>query len=312
MDTYRTPKEIIAFHKEKEAQELSQLESMIGDFCGALRGFIEISGEWKTAADEAFNINIENCRDDHFTARAVSLSLLTTKILTAARDVPRVLLSGAIAPALVTWRYVAESKNIAMLIDLDVDGTAGFLWLHHSTIEQAKVDPTLPESIAVARQARGFLEEVGSPYSSKVKEPWAIGIDGKTHSNSVDRSKYIWKYRKYPSDCSDELRCSLAEAEQKRIRASNALAHPTLTPRDIIEDIVHAMMLTTVIDVMAVMLAYKVAASDVVGLPYTKTVGEQFHIYPQGREEVRAISSMVQSLYEHCFAAFQKQFIGKE
>lgn len=305
---YKTPEEIIAYFQQKDRQDRGELESAIGDFCDALTGFVEIAGEWKTAADGAFNLNFADAKDNFFRARAVALSVLTARTLSVARDVPRVLQSGAMVPTVVTWRYIAEAKNIALLIDLNVDGTAGFLWLHHKAIEQAKADPTSKEAKSVADLAERVLAEAGFPYDSRARDPWARGIDGGVHTNAIDRSTYIWKYRNFPPSVPEEWRAHLRDAEQKMIRVSNAFAHPSLAPWDLLRDKSHAMMISTVIEVMAVILAYKAAASDAAGWPYTETVGEQFHIYPQENQEAGILSLMVKETHEHCMEVFKTQF----
>ncbi len=70
------------------------------------------------------------------------------------------------------------------------------------------------------------------------------------------------------------------------------------------------MMVTTVLDIMAVMLAYKVAASEVADWPYRKTVGEQFHVYPPEEELARGLSFIVQDMYDYCFKIFQERYLG--
>ena len=305
---YRTVDEIIASSKGKEIQELAGIESLVGGFCDAMAAFIEIAAEWKTAFDAAVNIDVNTVRNDFFAARAVSLSLLATKALTAARDIPRCLLGGAMIPTIVTWRYVVEAKNIALLIDLDLDGKAGFLWLHYNAIEQAKVAPDFSEQKTFPDLAKRVLADAGFPYDSKANDPWAIGIDGNRHTNAIDRSKYIWKYRKFPLEVSDDMRSFLGEAEQKMIRASNALAHPTLTPLETMKGYIFPMMVTTAIDIMGVLLAYKAAASEVAGWPYRKTVGEQFHLYPPEEVQARDLSFMVKNMHDHCLYIFKEQF----
>ena len=305
---YRTLEEIIEHHKQVESQGFVDLKSALGDYCDALRGFLEIAGEWKTAADEAFNLNVADSRKDFFKARSLSLNVLTARTLSVARDVPRVLLSGASIPTVLTWRHVSEAKNIALLIDLDIAGKAGFLWLHYKAIEQAKVDPTSKESQSVKDLSKRVLTEAGLPYDRKAKDPWAIGIDGKIKDNAIKRSEYIWEYRKFPPEVGEGKRSYLADAEQKMIRLSNAFAHPTLTPWDALNRNFHATMLSTPLDVMAVMLAYKAAASDAAGWPHRETVGEQFHLYPEENQEAGILSLMVKETYEHCLAVFNNQF----
>ena len=307
---YRTVEEIIASSKMKESDELADLQALSGDLCDALRGFINISAEWKKAADKAFNINYENARISPFTARAVSLSLLTTKILDAAFEVPKTFRSGALAATLVNWRYMVETRNVAMMVDLDVVGPTGFLWLHHRMIEMAKIGAAGKDSKKFAEQPKEILASAGFECDPRARDPWSVGIDGKRYSNSVDRSKYIWQHRKFPSDFTEKDRFYFAAAEQQMIRESGNLLHPTLTPRDVIAGKLPAMLMSTILDPMAVMLAYKVAASEVVGWPDKETVGEQFHVYPPGEEAAESLSFMVKEMYDHSRSISRQHFLG--
>ena len=307
---YRTVEEIISTAKQQEVDERAKMEDVAGDLCDALRGFIDVSVEWKTAVDRALNIDPGRAQRSLFVARAMSLSLLTTRILTTAYEIPRALMSGAFTSTVVNWRYVAEAKNIALMIDLDVVGPMGFLWVHYGMIEQAKVNGAGDDSRVFAHQAKQILADAGFQYDGKARDPWAI-IDGKKYANSISRSEYVWRHRKFPPEASSRIRSELAAAEQRMIRASNMFAHPTVTPREILEDKLYAMVLATVLDPMAVMLAYKVAASEVAGWSFTKTVGEQFHVYPPQEEQARTLSFMVKEMYDHCFKVFQEQFLGQ-
>ena len=297
---YRTVEEIISSSKNTEFDDLITLQAENGFLCDALRGFINISAEWKVAADKAFKIEFANSRISPFTARAVTLSLLTTKVLDAAFEVPKTFLSGALAATLVNWRYMVETRNVALMIDLDVLGATGFLWLHYGMIEMAKIGAAGKDSKKFIEEAKEILLAGGFVYDSKAKDPWSVGIDGKKYSNSVDRSKYIWKHRQFPSDVTEKDRAYFAAAEQQMIRETGNLIHPTLTPREVIAGKLPVMMMSTIFDPMAVMLAYKVAASELVGWPETKTVGEQFHVYPPGEEAAASLSFMVKEMYDHC------------
>ena len=88
------------------------------------------------------------------------------------------------------------------------------------------------------------------------------------------------------------------------------MAHPTLLPQDILQDKLYALIFSTTLDPMAVMMAYKDAASEVVGWPPTKTVGDQFHVYPLELKQAGEISLMVKDMYDHCSEVFRKQFLG--
>ena len=92
------------------------------------------------------------------------------------------------------------------------------------------------------------------------------------------------------------------------IRASNAFAHPTLTPLQTMQKYTLPLMLITVIDIMGVLLAYKVAASDVAGWPHRKTVGEQFHLYPPVEVQARDLSFMVKNMHDHFLNMLKEQF----
>ena len=95
------------------------------------------------------------------------------------------------------------------------------------------------------------------------------------------------------------------------IRETGNLLHPTLTPRVVVAGKLPAMVMSTILDPMAVMLAYKVAASELVGWPETKTVGEQFHVYPAGYETAESLSFMVKSMYDHCKIVARQYFLGE-
>ena len=124
---HRTVEEVIAASKQKESKELAEMERVAGDFCDALRGFVDISIEWKMETDAAVGINFDDVRTDLFTARAVSLSVLTARALERARETPKALMAGALMSVVGVWRYVSETKNIAMAIDVDLEGPTGFL-----------------------------------------------------------------------------------------------------------------------------------------------------------------------------------------
>ena len=308
---YRTIEEIIASSKDKESDEIAVLQAHNGDLCDALRGFIDISAEWKVAADKAFSIDFDNARMSPFTARALTLSLLTTKILDAAYEVPKTFLSGALAATLVNWRYMVETRNIALMIDLDVLGTTGFHWLHHGMIEMARVGAAGKDSRKFFEQAKEILFTGGFAYDARAKDPWSIGIDGKKYSNSVDRSKYIWEQRKFPLEVTEKDRVYFAAAEQQMLRETGNLLHPSLTPREVIAGKLPAMVMSTILDPMAVMLAYKVAASELVEWPETKTVGEQFHVYPADEEAAESLSFMVKDMYDYCGSFSRQHFLGE-
>ena len=70
------------------------------------------------------------------------------------------------------------------------------------------------------------------------------------------------------------------------------------------------MLMSTILDPMAAMLAYKVAASEVVGWPDKETVGEQFHVYPLGEEEAESLSFMVKEMYDHWQSISRQHFLG--
>ena len=146
-------------------------------------------------------------------------------------------------------------------------------------VELANVHPRniLGSRRVFADQAKQILADAGFEYDGRSRDPWAI-MDGKKYANSIARSEYVWRHRRFPPAASSQIRAELAAAEQRMIRASNMFVHPTATLREILEDKLHAMVLATVLDPMAVMLAYKVAASEVAGWSFTKPVGEQFHV----------------------------------
>ena len=309
---YRTVEEIMAAAKQKEIAEFAKSEAAIGDVCDTLRGFVDISMEWKRAVDEAFNIKIDDVQSDWFTARAVSLSILTNKILMAAWELPKVLLSGAVASTMFNWRYITETKNIAMMIDMDIEGEKGFLWLHHKLIERAGVASVEDGTSSFADQAKQFLDEAGFKYDKNDADPWTKEANGRKNRNSVQQSGFVWHYRKFPSEMSNSQRSNLAEAEQELLRLANKFAHPTLASPDMIQQKVPRVILTAIQSAMSVMLAYKAAASDLADWPYTETVGEQFHVYPPDRGELKALSHMVEDLYFHCSRVIWSHYMGEE
>ena len=298
----------MAAAKQREVDDHARMEDVAGNVFDALRGFINVSIEWKTEADRAFGIDPDRARKSPFVARALSLSVLTSGILKTAFEIPRSLMAGALTSTAVNWRHVTEAKNIALMIDLDVFGPMGFLWLNYNMIEQAKVSVPGSGSQRVAAQGKQILEEAGFEYDSR-SDPWAI-IDGKRYANSIDRSEYVWRHRKFPPEASQQLRREMADAEQLLIRASNMMAHPTLLPQDILQDKLYALIFSTTLDSMAVMMAYKNAASEVVGWPSTKTVGDQFHVYSAKEELAGELSLMVKDMYDHCSEVFREHFLG--
>ena len=175
---YRSVEEIIAAAKQREVDHRARMEDVAGNVCNALRGFINVSIEWKTEADRAFDIDPYKARKSPFVARALSLNVLTSRILTTAFEIPRLLMSDALISTAVNWRHITEAKNIALMIDLDVVGTMGFLWLHYNMIEQAKVSVPGSGSQRVEAQGKQTLEEMGFEYNSRSKDPLDI-IDEK-------------------------------------------------------------------------------------------------------------------------------------
>ena len=306
----RTVEEIIAFSKERESAAMAELEAQNGELCDALGGFISISMEWKAAADKAFGIVIEDARLSPFTARAVSLSLLSNKVLAAAFEIPKTFLSGALAATLVNWRYLVETRNIALMIYLEVPGDTGFHWLHHRMLEMAKLGAAGKDSRKFATQAKEILAAAGIEYDPRAKDPWSVGVDGKKYSNSIDRSEYIWTHRIFPPEVTEKERAYSAAAEKRMLRETGNLLHPTLIPREIIDGKLSAMIMATFLDPMAVMLAYKEAASELVGWPERKTVGEQFHVYAPAEEAAESLSFMVREMYDYCGALARQHFLG--
>ena len=301
--------EIIASAKLRAVDDRIKMEDTVGEFCDALLGFIDVSIQWKIEVDDVLNLDANWARVSPFAARAISLSLLTTKILDTAYEIPKSLMSGAFTSTVVNWRYVVETKNIALMIDLDIVGPMGFLWLNYNMIDQAKVRGAGKDSELIALQAKRILCEAGFGYDGNSKEPWAK-IDERRYSNSISRSKYVWSHREFPPEVSEQLRTELAASEESMIRASNKLAHPTLASPRVFGDNLHAMMLSTVLEPMAVMLAYKVAASELAGWEKTKTVGEQFLTYPHEYTKAKALSFKVKEIYDYCFEVFRNQWLG--
>ena len=305
----RTVEDVIAESKRKAVRELKDLQVSVGEICDAWRAYIDISGEWKNAADKAFNIDLNESRRNLFTARAASLSVLTTRILTRAGEMPKLLSSGAIESMVVNWRYISETKNIAMMIDMDVLGPSGFLWLHHGMIDQAKANGAGGDSRKFAELSKELLAKAGFQYDRNAKDPWAVGLDEKKYSNAVDRNRYVWGRRNFPKEFTKRDRSFMAEAEQELIKVANGFTHPSLVPHERIKGTIHAMLLSAFIDPMGVMLAYKGAASDKAGWEYTKTVGEQFHVYPSWVENAETLSYIVRDMQSHCIDVFRNRFL---
>ena len=179
-------------------------------------------------------------------------------------------------------------------------------------IDQAKVDGAGEESPKFAEQAKRILAEAELPYNREKNDPWKEGIDGKKYTTAVDRSRYVWSMRKFPAELGVEDRSYLADAEQQMIRLANSLIHPTMTPQDKLKGSLHPMMLTTILDLMAVMLAYKVAVSHIADWSFTKTVGEQFHNYPPEATKARDLSYTIMDMHHHCLEIFREKFMGED
>ena len=308
---YQTVEEAIAATKDEYAKQREESEALLGNYCDALLGFIKTSSRWKAAIDQAFSINVDDANTDPFTARALSLSILTTRILNTALDISGLLRIGAMIPAIVSWRIMSEAKNAALLIDLDPTGSAGFLWLHHGVIEQAKMMGDDPTTLNAISQGKEILAQAGFKYDSRKGVPWALGIDGKTHSNAVDRCKYVWKHRKFPMEVDQQTLSMLESAEIQMIRQSNTVAHPTLYHSSV-DFSPQILIVTACLEPMAVMLAYKAAGSHLKLWPPTETVGDQFHVYPPGNPEPEELGFMAMELYFHCWNVFTSQFLEEE
>ncbi len=305
---YKSIAEVIAESKEKDANNRAELEPLIGDYCNALRAFVDTALEWQGAADEAFALDLDQIVSDWLVTRVISLQLLTTKALETARDIAGLLQIGATTPALVSWRTLSETKNAASIISLDVSGKAGFLWFHYGFINRAKFlenDGTAREAVDIAKS---ILAEAGFKYDSSKRNSWALGLDGKTYSNAVDRCGYVWKNRPYPIEVDEEIRSFLETAEVDMIRQSNAVAHPTMD-RSALNYDPHPLMIASLLEPMGVMLAYKEAASDLKGWLLTPTVGERFLLYPPKYTRAQTLSAMVMKLYFHCSELYRQRFL---
>ena len=162
-----------------------------------------------------------------------------------------------------------------------------------------------------ADQAKQILEEAGFKYDKNDPDPWTKETNGRKNRNSVQQSGFVWHHRKFPPDMSSSLRSSLAENEQDLLRLANKFAHPTLVSPDMIQQKVPRIILTSIQSAMSVMLAYKAAASDLLDWPYTRTVEEQFLIYPPHEEQVKILSSMVFEMYDHCSEVIRSHYLGE-
>ena len=304
---YKPVNEIIAESKIKEAELRKAARDSIGNCCDALRGFIDTAAEWKDAADRAFDLDIPKSREDPFIARALSLSILTNRTLEISNEIVRVVQAGSRRSALASWRALAEAKNNALLIDLDVSGTAGFLWQHYGVIENARIHKGDEAARRNAEISEKCLAEAGCKYKHQQREHWAKGVDGKPLTNAVARSRYVANNRKLPPQVDKRTIQMLAQKEQEMIREANFVVHPTFS-RHTVDVSLPWIMLSAIIEPMAVMLAYKAAASDAAGWPYSETVGEQFQIYPAETQEVAMLSLMVMETYQYCLDLFRSQF----
>lgn len=310
---YLSVEEIISDSKKELETGLRLVaDSDLGKLCDAINGFVHTAVEWKKAANQAFGEELfDEVATNKFAARAASLSVLTNATIEIASDIVRSVQAGSSKSAFALWRALAEAKNNALLIDLDVSGTAGFLWLHYGVINGAKADPRNEDLKWAAEAAKNYLLTAGFRYDGKSRDPWAKGIDGKTYGNALLRSEYIARYRKLPAEIPREHLEMLSAAEQEMIRMSNAVAHPILF-RGTINVPLPAIILASIIDPMAVMLAYKVAASELQGWPQYPTVGEQFTIYPVENQEARVLSDAVVAMHFHCVAICRKLFQVEE
>ena len=308
---YLSLEEIIAVSKEREVELRRVADSEWGVLCDAVRGFVHISRDWYEAVSTPFNIDPREMATRASAARVTSLRALTGRTIEVADEIVRVVQAGSAKSALALWRTLAEAKNNALLIDLDVSGEAGFLWLHLGVIEGTKSDPTNKELAQSAEQSKEFLADAGFEYNSRKRDPWAIGIDRKIYANALSRSEYIARHRKLPPEIPRERYAMLAAEEQAMIRKSNAVAHPTLF-RGTVDAPLPVIMLAAIIDPMAVMLAYKVAASDFLGWPRFPTVGEQFTIYPPENPEAGILSAAVKAMHFHCLGICREFFLSEE
>lgn len=304
---YQSIEEIIAVSKEREAELRRVADSELGILCDAVRGFIHTSGKWHRAVSVPFSIAPGAMATDKSAARVASLQSLTARTIEVADDIVRVVQAGSPKSALALWRTLAEAKNNALLIDLEASGMAGFLWLHHEVIHGPKSDPTNKELARAAEQSKKYLAAAGFKYNSRQRDPWAIGVDGEIYNNALRRSEYITRHRYLPSEIPLERYEALAAAEREMIRKSNAVAHPTLF-RGSVRVSLWAIMLAAIIDPMAVMLAYKAAASDLLGWPLFPTVGEQFMIYPPENHEAGTLSAAVVAMHFHCIGICRELF----
>lgn len=304
--------EIIAVSKERDTELRRVVDSEWGVLVDAVRGFVHTAGEWHQAVSIPFSEAARAMATDKSAARVTSLSALTGRTIEVADDIVRVVQGGSAKSAFALWRTLAEAKNNALLIDLDVSGEAGFLWLHLGVIEGPKSDPTNKELAWAAEQSKKYLADAGVEYNGRKRDPWAIGIDGKIHANALSRSEYVARHRKLPYGIPRERYTEVAIAEQAMIRKSNAVAHPTLF-RGKVDVPLPVIMLAAIIDPMAVMLAYKAAASDLLGWPpLPTTVGEQFTIYPPENHEAGILSATVMAMYSHCLGLSREILLSEE
>ena len=306
---YLSIAEIIAVSKERETELRRVADSDWGVLGDAVRGFVHTAGEWHQAVRIPFSEAARDMATDKSAARVVSLSALTGRTIEVADDIVRVVQAGSSKSAFALWRTLAEAKNNALLIDLDVSGTAGFLWLHLGVIEGPKSDPTNKELAWAAEQSKKYLADAG--YDFRKRNSWARDIDDNIYANALDRSKYVARHRKLPYGIPRERYTELAIAEQAMIRKSNAVAHPTLF-RGTVDVPLPMIMLRAIIDPMVVMLAYKAAASELLEWPPLLTVGEQFTRYPPENHEAGILSAAVMAMYSHCLGLYREIVLAEE
>ena len=307
---YRSVEAIIAESKRRETKLHAAAEEIVGSPCDSIRGFIDISTEWKLAVDAALNIEADQSGTDKSVARVASLSILTNRTLEAAGDIVRVIRAGSTKPALTGWRALTEAKNNALLIYLDESGRAGFLWTHHGIIKNGQLNSEDEMALGAARMSRQFLESAGEKYDRKDENAWAVAIDGKIHRDAVSRSRYVAKHSPFMFGATQDERDMLAEAEQRMIRESNAVVHPTLG-KSFVDVPVPAILLATIIEPMSVMMSYKVAASELQGWPSAAVMGDQFVTYPEEATQAQALSVMAGAMYLHCMESCRAEFLDE-
>lgn len=291
---------MIAAAKANETEMREVAEVIFGECTDALLGYEHAAALWKNAADDVFQIGMEESLSNDFTARAFALAGLASRTLESMRDMVRSLRSGSITQTMVCWRAFAEAKNSALFIDMNKAGSAGWRWMCHQGIEQAKLNP----DDHLWKDYREFLEkrleERDSEAGAGRMDTWAVSDDHKQYKDAISRSEYVWRCRPLP--LSPDVRAAMMKFETDMIKQANSVVHPTLS-KALVQISPHVHLVSTLVDSMAVMEAYKIAAGSTRGWPDT----DQFSEYPAQQLNLQDLADNVLLMHGHCLIVCHNQ-----